>query len=352
MCKEGVCVPFYLCDSNNIIITDGTGVIDVRFGEENIETQSKPQVEFECRDYLTVCCASHEIKNTSIITPSIKQGCGYRNRNGVGFKIKGGGKQDSEYGEFPWMVAIVREEMQKGKILSIYQAGGSLIHPKVVLTAAHSIHNRKSADLSVRLGEWDTQTKNELFPHVDRRVIQIVVHENFNSGNLRNDIGLLILDEPVNLAENIQTVCLPPQNENFDNSNCYASGWGKDNYGKTGKYQVIMKRVEMPTVPFGKCEQIFRTTRLGKRFVLDKSFMCAGGIAGMDTCYGDGGSPLVCPIRGHKAETDRYFQAGIVAWGLGCNDPLPGAYASVAMFRDWIDSHMRRLELETRFYNP
>lgn len=342
-----------MCDKNNAVITDGTGIIDVRFGEEETASlAAKPQVKYECSDYLTVCCAAGDITVDPIITPNVRQGCGYRNRDGVGFRIKGGGKQDSEYGEFPWMVAIVREETQKGQILSVYQAGGSLIHPKVVLTAAHSVHNRRAEELSVRLGEWDTQTKNELFPHVDHRVARIITHENFNSGNLRNDIGLLILDQPAVLAENIQTVCLPPQNANFDNSDCFASGWGKDNYGKTGKYQVIMKRVELPTIPFRKCEETFRTTRLGRRFVLDRSFMCAGGIAGMDTCYGDGGSPLVCPIRGPKQETDRYYQAGIVAWGLGCNDPLPGAYANVAMFRDWIDMHMKQMKLDTKYYNP
>lgn len=34
----------------------------------------------------------------------------------------------------------------------------------------------------------------------------------------------------------------------------------------------------------------------------------------LDTCKGDGGSPLVCPVQGHAGH---YYQAGIVAWGIG-----------------------------------
>lgn len=301
---------------------------------------------------MTVCCGAQHITNSSVITPDVKTGCGHRNNNGLGFKIKNGGQHDSEYGEFPWMAAVVREEYKDGKVLQIYLSGGSLIHPKVVLTAAHYVNTRKALELAVRFGEWDTQTKNELFPTVDRKVAQIIIHEQFNPGSLSNDIALLVLTEPVTLAENIQTICLPPQNQNFDNSNCYASGWGKDSYGKAGKYQVIMKKVSLPTVPFKQCEETLKRTRLGRRFVLHKSFMCAGGVPGADTCYGDGGSPLVCPIRGPKAASERYYQAGIVAWGLGCNDPVPGAYANVGYFRSWIDTHMNRLKLETSYYNP
>lgn len=63
------------------------------------------------------------------------------------------------------------------------------------------------------------------------------------SGALYNDIALLILDTPVTDAENIGIVCLPPVNEEPPSARCYASGWGKDVFGKEGKYQVILKRV-------------------------------------------------------------------------------------------------------------
>ena len=76
-----------------------------------------------------------------------------------------------------------------------------------------------------------------------------------------------------------------------------------------------------------RCQELLRATKLGTNFVLDESFNCAGGKANEDTCKGDGGSPLVCPLR---EDPDHYVQVGIVAWGLECGLPgVPGVYASV-----------------------
>lgn len=99
-----------------------------------------------------------------------------------------------------------------------------------------------------------------------------------------------------------------------------------------------MKKVELPIVPFNDCEQKFRNTRLGSRFRLHESFLCAGGEAGRDVCTGDGGSPLVCPIPGQE---DYYVQVGVVAWGLGCGvKDVPGAYADVTKVTKWIDEEL------------
>lgn len=76
--------------------------------------------------------------------------------------------------------------------------------------------------------------------------------------------------------------------------------------------------------------------------------MCAGGEKGKDACNGDGGGPLVCPI---DHEGSRYYQAGIVSWGIGCGiENVPGVYVDVATFRNWIDALMRRFNLDSESY--
>lgn len=63
---------------------------------------------------------------------------------------------------------------------------------------------------------------------------------------------------------------------------------------------------------------------------------------------GDGGSALICGIPNEK---DYYYQAGIVAWGIECGkEGIPGIYANVAKFREWIDEEMTGMQFGTESY--
>jgi kallikrein len=90
---------------------------------------------------------------------------------------------------------------------------------------------------------------------------------------------------------------------------------------------VLLQQVTLPYVAHEECQDLLRLTKLNTTFRLDDSFNCAGGERGKDTCRGDGGGPLVCPLT---ADPDRYVQVGVVAWGIDCGLPnVPGVYASV-----------------------
>ncbi|CAK1554432.1 unnamed protein product [Leptosia nina] len=145
--------------------------------------------------------------------------------------------------------------------------------------------------------------------------------ENFNPANLQNDVALLHLESPVTLAEHINVICMPSAGEDFEKSqNCVANGWGKDIFGKQGRYAVILKKVELDIVPQGQCNDELRTTRLSQYFKLHKSFICAGGQPGKDTCKGDGGAPLACPF-----EENRYKLTGLVSLGYRVWYQRPGS---------------------------
>ncbi|XP_021198865.2 phenoloxidase-activating factor 2 [Helicoverpa armigera] len=333
--QEGECVSYYLCNvNNNTVIVDGAGVIDIRVRDG------------PCESYIDTCCLVPDKRpKDQPIKPKPKpdepqrKGCGWANPDGADLRTTGEVNGETKFGEFPWMVAIlkiepVNENDPDGQKLNVYVGGGSLIHPSVVLTAAHYVASAKA--LRIRAGEWDTQNTKEIYPFQDRDVASVITHQDFNKGNLFYDVAVLFLAQPVDLAPNVGVACLPPPRvRQEDGTRCFATGWGKDKFGKEGRYQVILKKIELPVVKHDKCQTALRKTRLGRFFELHSTFMCAGGEPGKDTCKGDGGSPLSCPI---EYEKDRYVQSGIVAWGIGCGeDGTPGVYVDVSVVRDWID---------------
>lgn len=106
----------------------------------------------------------------------------------------------------------------------------------------------------MRAGEWDTQTKHEPYQTQDRRVSEVIIHEQFNIGSLANDTALLILESPVDMSlPNVGLICLPEPNENMDGRNCIATGWGKDVFGKLFIYWII--------VLFNFLDSCFRTCK-------------------------------------------------------------------------------------------
>ena len=335
------CVPYYQC-SNGTIITDGAGLIDIRNGFGALTPEDS-----KCPGFLDVCC-----KDPDFVPPPpppivrYQPKCGRRNLNGLGARIQGFTDDESQFGEWPHMCAVLHEkpvEQEAGysgepETVNLYQCGGSLIAPGVLLTAAHCVDKfrQNPTELKIRCGEWDTQHQTEPYPHQDRKVSNLAIHPEFDGRNLQNDFAVLFVSEDFILDQHLDTACLPGPNEVFDGTTCFATGWGKDQFGAAGQYQVVLKEIDLPVVEHGVCQDKLRSTRLGQKFKLHDSFLCAGGINGKDTCKGDGGSPLVCPSA---VDPDTYIQAGIVAWGIGCGeDGVPGVYADVSKASCWIDS--------------
>ena len=122
---------------------------------------------------------------------------------------------------------------------------------------------------------------------------------------MENDISLLHLTEEFNLDSHLDTVCLPElvdnREDNYDKENCVVMGWGKKAFN-VRRPQNVLKQVSLPIVDNDVCQNLLRRTRLGPRFDLDESFLCAGGNINADACTGDGGGSLVCPS---KKDSDR-----------------------------------------------
>lgn len=78
-----------------------------------------------------VCC-----RRSHVIQPQRAQ-CGTRNSQGINGRIKNPVyvDGDSEFGEYPWQVAILKKDPKE----SVYVCGGTLIDHLHIITAAHCI---------------------------------------------------------------------------------------------------------------------------------------------------------------------------------------------------------------------
>ncbi|XP_055346398.1 phenoloxidase-activating factor 2-like [Paramacrobiotus metropolitanus] len=254
-----------------------------------------------------------------LVSPPRNQGCGIKGGNPLARVFDAANpRNEAEFGEYPWMAAILKTDLN-------YVCGGALIDARIVLSAAHCVAKVKNEDLIVRLGEYDVSETTEP-PYQDIHVKRVIIHADYHSGTLRNDIALLILDQPAAMTSYIRPVCLPPIVD-FTGMMCTVTGWGKNN--PTGQYSNVLKEVDVPIMTNDQCQGILRTSQeLGPIFNLHNSFLCAGTL-GKDACAGDGGSPLVCKVDGV------YRLAGLVSWGINCGQ-FPGVYTRISNFVPWI----------------
>merc|ERR1711892_852452 len=387
------CVKYYLCDDDQRIITSGKGILDPRQSDDDPGCLNiGDAIGSECTDILDACC---QHPNTSHVpcgvdyndynyyeeenrdsedgpeenpfydddyledflfggsdgggTPTLSKtrSCGVRNTGGLGGEgevneLLEVSRGTANFGEWPHVCAVL-ELMYIGDEgpIPIYQCGASLISDSVILTAGHCVRKfvGQEENITVRCGEWDTQNKNESLKHQELPVLSIKLHPDLDWETHHNNFALLFLEEGFDEnLEHISPVCLPkPCSVIKDDQNCVSHGWGKDKFGAQGVYSTKLKEVVVPVVENEKCQKQLRDTRLGPFYELDSSFMCAGGVKDVDTCRGDGGSPLTC----RQGREGPWFQTGIVSFGIGCaEEGIPAVYANVAQAACWIDKEV------------
>jgi len=221
--------------------------------------------------------------------------------------------------------------------------------PRKVVTAAHKLKNVQQNELlKIRVGEYDASGFNppETVQHEEYTIVRLLKHPQFNAGRLSNDVAILYTDRDINLNNpNVNTACLPSCRDQFSHQfnngtgvRCWVAGWGKNEVD--GSFQFIQHKVDLPLVENNSCNNKLKNALnaqragSGNRFSLSTSEICAGGQVGKDACTGDGGSPLVC-----QGLSGRWTVVGLVTWGVGCASDVPGVYARMSHFTQWINEN-------------
>ena len=187
------------------------------------------------------------------------------------------------------------------------------------------IHSQAASQLLVRVGEYHL---NEDDPdQQDIPVKTILLHEDYDSYSLHNDICILELDGIADFSSPyIGYIDLPLAGEEYPvGEECVVCGWGTTS--EDGSHPTVLMKVTIPLVSDDTCRAAY-----GEDEIVS-SQVCAGPVAGgKDSCTGDDGGPLMCGSQ----------LSGVVSWGYGCARPaLPGIYTQTSYYVPWINRHIK-----------
>merc|ERR1712234_84515 len=172
-----------------------------------------------------------------------------------GGRIVGG--TEAYAGEFPHQIALLR-----GGVGGSLMCGGSLVAENMVVTAGHCWDGQSASRLGVRVGNHHLYQDDP--DQADIAVAKVMLHEQYDSWTISNDICLLELD---------------------------------------GSLAKVLMKVDVPVVSDDDCRGSY-----GQSEIAD-SMICAGlDAGGKDSCQGDSGGPFMC---GNQL-------SGVVSWGYGC----------------------------------
>ncbi len=233
-------------------------------------------------------------------------------------QIVGGNYTNAE--KYPWQVQINGNSLES--------CGGSLIHPLVILTAAHCIVDEEGnfySDPNFYDISFSAYTGRTLTyaGGTELSISDFWVTSDYVPKSQENDYGFITLSSPVFTP---RILLAGPEETGTWAAGVKAVVTG---YGDTfeapagaGAGSPFLKELTVPVIRDSVC---------GAGNVYGNSFhrasmLCAGYLeGGRDSCQGDSGGPLQVPL-----ETGGYRLAGVVSFGLGCaRVNRPGVYTRV-----------------------
>lgn len=190
----------------------------------------------------------------------------------------------AEIGRFPFHAAIYRSDA--------YKCGGSLLSPKVVVTAAHCVVDDRMEVIDNKLfklifGAVDLKNPSE--DAVTRGVEEIIKHPDYKKTNamLNEDIAVIMIEGELEFSDTISPICLFDFHtpiRNHLNDDLTVLGFGSDSISLLPRLRLI----------YGQMTIISRRDCINSYWefnnLSDDSAFCAKSVDNVTTtCPGDSG---------------------------------------------------------------
>lgn len=218
------------------------------------------------------------------------------------------GGKETTFNQHPWLVQITLN----GSAF----CGGALVHPMLVLTAAHCLYSAQNGAFWYQLGQMQAFTSRTLSETggEELNVAAAGIASNYQplDGGLsgENDYGLIALSSPS--SRPLLKLAGPNERATWRTGRtALVAGFG--NISQGGSASPVLKEISVPLVSDAFCSS---AGSYGTDF-RSANMLCAGiNKGGSGTCQGDSGGPLSVPIDGGGRRI-----VGVVSWADGCAKP-------------------------------
>ncbi|HVY96736.1 MAG TPA: serine protease [Solirubrobacterales bacterium] len=246
------------------------------------------------------------------------------------------GGSPASIADFPSLAFIEAKETPK----KVFSCTGSVIAPRVVLTAGHCVEDIETGrltpirDYRVATGVADLKQAGEanVFP-----VVRAVTYHGFDPGATRGDAGLLILGRPTT-APPIQLATAADAELQQPGTRVKVAGWGVEHAGDSAAPATLRATSTTIQRP-GYCHRAanayypFYSAAL-QLCTTDRPTLASG------TCFGDSGGPAIA----HRPDGTA-VEVGIVSTGgPECRTELPNVFTRVDRISTWAAEWVAAIE--------